>query len=96
MPPFPRSFTYPQSVPVRDHVDVDVRTAAARTGAELLDFDDVLGDDPGLRCVAGYNLNARGSRLAGERIADWLLDKRTTSGGLRDAQTRSILALNGD
>jgi hypothetical protein len=96
MPPFPRSFTYSQSVPVRDRVDLDVRAAAARTGVELLDFDDVLGDDPALRCVAGYNLNGRGSRLAGERIADWLLDKRTTSGGLRDPQSRSILALNGD
>jgi GDSL-like lipase/acylhydrolase family protein len=96
MPPFPRTFTYPVSIPVRDQVDADVRAVAARTGTALLDFDEVLGDDPALRCVSGYNLNARGSGLAGERIADWLLERNETSGGLRDDPTRSILALNGD
>jgi hypothetical protein len=75
MPPFPRSFTYRASLPVRDGVDADVRAAAENCGTFLLDFDEVLGDDPGLRCVAGYNLNARGSRLVGERLADWLLER---------------------
>ena len=96
MPPFPRSFIYPASIHVRDQVEADVHAAAARAGSRLLDFDYVLGDDPALRGVAGYNLNARGSRLAGERIAGWLLERNATPGGLRDDPTRSILALNGD
>jgi hypothetical protein len=94
--PFPRSFIYPASVPVRDRVDADVRAVAARAGTPLLDFDDVLGHDPALRCVAGYNLNARGSRLVGEKLAEWLLDRRTRPEGLRETPTRAILALNGD
>lgn len=85
MPPFPRSFTYPASVPVRDQVDADVRAAAAATDTFLLDFDDVLGDDPALRCVAGYNLNARGSRLVGHRIADWLLARRGCVRGVAES-----------
>jgi hypothetical protein len=85
MPPFPRSFTYPASVSVRDQVDADVRAVAARTDTALLEFDDVLGDDPALRGVAGYNLNSRGSRLAGERIADWLLEKGRYARGVAKA-----------
>jgi hypothetical protein len=82
MPPFPRSFTYPESVAVRDQTDADVRAVAANSGALLLDFEEQLGDDPSLRCVAGYNLNARGSRLVGERLADWLLVRTRTPAGV--------------
>jgi hypothetical protein len=85
MPPFPRSFTYLASMPVRDQVDADMRAAAERSGTFLLDFEDVLGQDRALRCVAGYNLNARGSRLVGERLADWLLERFATSRGVAES-----------
>jgi GDSL-like Lipase/Acylhydrolase family len=94
MPPFPRSFTYPEARPVVEQVDADVREVARRCGTPLVDFDDVLGGDPALRCVAGYNLNARGSQLVGEKLADWLLEHAPIAGPVADDRrfTRSRAA----
>jgi hypothetical protein len=51
----------------------DKIAAARRCGAEVVSFLDVLGVDPALRCANRYNLNPRGSELAGELLAEWLL-----------------------
>ena len=63
----------------------DVRAAADRAGADWIPAPD-LGDDPGLRGANGYNVNARGSRVAGEHYARCILDHgaiagRATAGG---------------
>lgn len=50
--------------------------AGERTGAEVIRFRDVLGYDMSLRCANSYNLNARGSEILGEHMADWLLARR--------------------
>jgi len=46
----------------------------------VLEFADVLGKDRKLRCVAGYNLNGRGSELVGEKLAGWLLEHSAARG----------------
>ena len=56
-------------------VEEDTRAAAARCGVTLLDFADVLGKDPQLRCAAGYNLNSRGSQIVGDKLAAFLLER---------------------
>jgi hypothetical protein len=73
---FPRSAIYPTSVPIVAQVDADARAVGERCGVTLLDFADVLGKDPAYRCVAGYNLNGRGSELVGEKLAGWLIEHR--------------------
>jgi hypothetical protein len=73
---FPRAYIYPTAVPIMAQVEEDAWAAAERCDVELIDFADVLGKDPSLRCAAGYNLNERGSRVVGERLAEWLLGRR--------------------
>ena len=75
MESFPRAFIYPTAVPIMARVEADARDTADRCGVERIDFSDVLGKDPSLRCAPGYNLNGRGSQLVGERLADWLLER---------------------
>jgi hypothetical protein len=71
---FPRSAIYPTAVPIMARVEQDARDTGERCGVTVLEFEDVLGKDPKLRCVAGYNLNGRGSELVGEKLAGWLLE----------------------
>lgn len=52
------------------------RLREAGGGDGVLDFDEELGRDSELRCTVGYNLNARGSELVGERLAQGLLERR--------------------
>jgi hypothetical protein len=73
---FPRSFIYPTAVPIMARVEADAQATAERLGLPFLDFDQELGRDPKLRCTAGYNLNASGSELVGQRLAQWLLERR--------------------
>jgi hypothetical protein len=73
---FPRAYIYPTAVPIMARVEEDTRAAAERCGVTLLDFADVLAKDPALRCAAGYNLNSRGSAVVGEKLADFLLERR--------------------
>ena len=72
---FPRSAIYPTAVPIMARVEQDARDTGARCGVTVLEFEDVLGKDRKLRCVAGYNLNGRGSELVGEKLAGWLLQQ---------------------
>ncbi len=60
-------------------VENDSRVVAERCGATVMEFADVLGKDPSLRCAAGYNLNSRGSRVVGEKLAEWLLERQAAS-----------------
>jgi hypothetical protein len=71
---FPRAYIYPTAVPIMAQVEADARAAAERCDVTLLEFADVLGKDPKLRCAAGYNLNGRGSEVVGEKLADYLLE----------------------
>jgi hypothetical protein len=77
---FPRSFIYPTAVPIMTRVEEDARAVGERCGVTVLEFADVLGKDPMLRCAAGYNLNSGGSRVVGEKLAAWLLEQSTARG----------------
>src|SRR3954451_9326954 len=77
---FPRSAIYPTAVPIMARVEQDARDTGERTGVTVLEFADVLGKERKLRCVAGYNLNGRGSELVGEKLAGWLLDQSAERG----------------
>jgi hypothetical protein len=72
MMPFQRSPGYPTGEPIAARIEADLRALAERADVCLLDANDVLGRDPALRCVTGYNLNGLGSQLVGIRLADWL------------------------
>lgn len=77
---FPRSAIYPTAVPIMARVEQDARDTGERCGVTVLEFADVLGKDRKLRCVAGYNLNGRGSELVGEKLAGWLLEHSAARG----------------
>lgn len=51
----------------------EVRDATLRAGADWIPSPE-LGSDPALRGANGYNVNARGSRVAGEHYAGWILE----------------------
>jgi hypothetical protein len=77
---FPRSAIYPTAVPIMARVEEDARATAGRCGVTLLEFADVLGKDPKLRCASGYNLNTRGSQVVGQKLAGWLLERSAERG----------------
>jgi hypothetical protein len=73
--PFRRSPGYPTGEPIGARVEADLRALAVRPRVSVFDANPVLGRDPALRCVTGYNLNARGSDLVGAELASWLGDR---------------------
>lgn len=70
--PFRRSPGYPSGEAIGARVEEDLRALGALPGVCVFDANPVLGRDPALRCVTGYNLNARGSQLVGAELARWL------------------------
>lgn len=75
--PFRRSPGYAAGEPIAARVEADMHAlASSRPGVSVFDGNDVLGRDPGLRCVTGYNLNGRGGELAGEQLAEWIRARR--------------------
>jgi hypothetical protein len=72
IPPFPRSHNYRGQLRIAERTDREMKAAARRCGVPVLDAGDALGFDRSLRCANAYNLNARGSRVVGELLADWL------------------------
>lgn len=74
IPPFPRSHNYRGQLRIAARTDADMKAAAARCEAAVLDASDVLGFDRSLRCANAYNLNARGSKVVGELLAGWLAE----------------------
>lgn len=78
MPPFPRSHNYRKQLRIADRTDADIKAAAARCGAAVLDAGEALGFDRSLRCANAYNLNARGSRVVGELLAEWISEHALT------------------
>jgi hypothetical protein len=77
---FPRAYIYPTAVPIMARVEEDARATGERCGVTVLEFADVLGKDPKLRCVAGYNLNSAGSEVVGEKLAGWMLGQSAARG----------------
>jgi hypothetical protein len=75
MPPLPFAWTWPTSWPIVDRIVDDCRGVAERRGVPFLQFT-TLGNDERLRCANGYNLNARGSQIVGEELANWILAER--------------------
>ncbi len=75
MAPFPNSWVYPTSGEIAAQVVTDVRAMAKRRGLPFLHFDELLGRDDGLRCSNGYNLKEPGSKMVGEELAGWVLDR---------------------
>jgi lysophospholipase L1-like esterase len=74
MPPFPRSHNYREQLRIAERTDADVKAAAERCGAAVLDASGVLGFDPSLRCANAYNLNGKGAEVVGDLLADWLVE----------------------
>jgi hypothetical protein len=72
--PFRRSPGYPSGEPIAARIETDLQAlAASRAGVSVFDANDVLGRNPELRCVTGYNLNGRGCELVGMQLAGWML-----------------------
>jgi hypothetical protein len=72
MQPFLGVYPYPTQHAIRARTWAHVHAAADRCGVAELDFTDLLGNDPSLRCANGHNLNARGSEMIGRELADWI------------------------
>jgi hypothetical protein len=72
--PFRRSPGYPSGEPIAARIEADLQAlAASRDRVSVFDANDVLGRDPALRCVTGYNLNGRGCELVGTKFAGFIL-----------------------
>jgi hypothetical protein len=82
IPPFPRSHNYRKQLRIAERTDADMKAAAGRCGAMVLDTSEALGHDPSLRCANAYNLNHRGAKVVGDLLGDWLVDRAAHS---RDA-----------
>jgi hypothetical protein len=71
--PFERATSRRQARLCRRITD-DVRAQAAAAGVAFLDCTDLLpAERRDLRCANRLNVNAAGSRLVGDRLADWVL-----------------------
>jgi hypothetical protein len=89
--PFRRCPGYPTGEAIGTRVESDLRAlAAAAPGVSVFDANRVLGSDPALRCVTGYNLNARGSELVGAALARWLTAR--IGSWEADSQGRSLVS----
>ena len=74
--PFRRSPGYAAGEPIAAQVEADLYAiAVARPAVWVFDANDVLGRDPSLRCVTGYNLTARACELVGEKLAGLILER---------------------
>jgi hypothetical protein len=74
MPPFPRSHNYRKQLVIAERTDTDMKAAAERCGASVLDASGALGYGPSLRCANAYNLNGEGAKLVGDLLGDWLIE----------------------
>jgi hypothetical protein len=74
MPPFPRSHNYPKQRRIAERIDADLKAAAARCGAAVIDTAPALGFDPSLRCANAYNLNGKGAAVVGSLLGDWIVE----------------------
>jgi len=70
--PFRRSPGYRSGEPVADRISADLHSFAEMPNVFTFDANDLLGRDPTLRCVTGYNLNGEGSELVGARLAEFI------------------------
>ncbi len=68
--PFRRSPGYRSGEPVAVQIESDLHRLAEAPNVFVFDANDVLGREPALRCVTGYNLNAHASELVGVRLAE--------------------------
>jgi len=71
--PFPLDWAYPTSADIHAKVIAEARELAERRGLPFFEFDHVLTAHD-LYCANGYNLNARGSKIVGDVLANWILD----------------------
>jgi hypothetical protein len=78
MVPFPRSHNYRRQLQIARRTEADMKAAATRCGATILDAGPALGFARSLRCANAYNLNARGSKVVGELLADWISEDALT------------------
>jgi hypothetical protein len=75
VPPFPRSHNYREQLRIAERTDLEMKAAATRYGAAVLDAADALGFNRSLRCANAYNLNAHGSAVVGELLATWITEQ---------------------
>jgi hypothetical protein len=73
--PFRRSPGYRSGEPVAARIESDLHSLAEAQNVFVFDASDVLGRDPALRCVTGYNLNSRASELVGVSLAELLRER---------------------
>jgi hypothetical protein len=73
--PFRRSPGYPSGEAIARRVEADLYSLTHLPAVSVFDANSVLGRDPVLRCLTGYNLNGRGSELVGEELARWLIPR---------------------
>lgn len=70
--PFRRSPGYRSGECVATRIESDLRSLAEVLDVFVFDANDLLGRDPTLRCVTGYNLNGHASELVGIRLAEMI------------------------
>jgi hypothetical protein len=70
--PFRRSPGYRSGEPVAARISADLHSLAEMPNVCTFDANDLLGREPALRCVTGYNLNGDGSELVGARLAEFV------------------------
>lgn len=73
--PFRRSPGYRSGEPVATRIESDLHSFAELPNVFVFDASDVLGREPALRCVTGYNLNSHASELVGVRFAELIRER---------------------
>jgi hypothetical protein len=99
MPPFLRSHNYRKQLRIAERIDADIKAAAVRCGASVIDTAPVLGFDPSLRCANSYNLNGKGAAVVGSLLGDWIVEnalsvaqEREPDGGADYDQSEALTA----
>jgi hypothetical protein len=74
-PPLQTGLDYPYQRALAPRLHADMRGVADRTDTAYIDFADALADSPlPVHSANLYNLNAHGSQLVGNHLAEWVLE----------------------
>lgn len=95
--PFRRSPGYRSGEPVAARIESDLHAFVEIPKVFVFDANDVLGREPGLRCVTGYNLNGHASQLVGIKLAKLIRERlQGVPAGATREPAHKIIARGGD
>jgi hypothetical protein len=95
--PFRRSPGYRSGESVAARIESDLHSFTEMPNVFVFDANDVLGREPTLRCVTGYNLNGHASQLVGAKLAKLVREHlQAVPAGVAREPAHKIIARAGD